>query len=158
MRWRFFTVFGAIFWAQCGSKQASKSLGGDMYWNNSLSLYSSRFKFNCFIICAIKEFQIVYRLFLVNCYLLHVPRLPSQPASNVGGWVIELAWQYIAMTRNNLSIIWISLGRPFAFISLHRFTSKWSICWGIADFKVAVASPSPSPRRRRRCCVVPHIT
>ena len=33
----------------------------------------------------IKEVQIVYRLFLVNCYLLHVPRLPSQPASNVEG-------------------------------------------------------------------------
>ena len=29
----------------------------------------------------IKEVQIVYRLFLVNCYLLLVPRLPSQPAS-----------------------------------------------------------------------------
>ena len=60
-----------------------------------------------------KEVQIVYRLFLVNCYLLHVPRLPSQPASNAGGWVIdftwlELAWQYIAMTRNNLSIIWMA--------------------------------------------------
>ena len=27
-----------------------------------------------------KEVQIVYRLFLVNYYLLHVPRLPSQPA------------------------------------------------------------------------------
>ena len=37
-----------------------------------------------------KEVQIVYRLFLVNCYLLHVPRLPSQPASNVGGLVIHL--------------------------------------------------------------------
>ena len=36
-----------------------------------------------------KEVQIVYRLFLVNCYLLHVPRLPSQPASNMGGWVID---------------------------------------------------------------------
>jgi hypothetical protein len=32
-----------------------------------------------------KEVQIVYRLFLVKCYLLHVPRLLSQPASNVGG-------------------------------------------------------------------------
>ena len=38
---------------------------------------------------ANKEFQIVYRLFLVNCYLLHVPRLPFQPASNVGGLVID---------------------------------------------------------------------
>ena len=36
-----------------------------------------------------KEVQMVYRLFLVNCYLLHVPRLPSQPASNVGGLVIH---------------------------------------------------------------------
>ena len=49
----------------------------------------------------VKEVQIVYRLFLVNCYILHVPRLPSQQASN---W-LELARQYIAMTRNNLSII-----------------------------------------------------
>ena len=32
-----------------------------------------------------KEVQIVYRLFLVNCYQLHLPRHPSQPASNVGG-------------------------------------------------------------------------
>ena len=40
-----------------------------------------------------KEVQIVYRLFLVNCYLLHVSRLPSQPASNMGGWLIDwLAW------------------------------------------------------------------
>ena len=36
-----------------------------------------------------KEVQIVHRLFLVNCYLLHVPRLPSKPASNVGGLVIN---------------------------------------------------------------------
>ena len=47
-----------------------------------------------------KEIQIVYRLFLVNCYLLRVPRLPFQPDSNVGG----------GMIRNNLNIIWISLG------------------------------------------------
>ena len=61
--------------------------------------------------CDSKE---VYRLFLVNCYLLHVPRLPSQPASIGRVWVIdfiwlELPWQYIAMTRNNLSIILNSL-------------------------------------------------
>ena len=37
----------------------------------------------------IKEVQIVYRLFLVNCYLLHVSKLPSQPGSNVGGLVIH---------------------------------------------------------------------
>ena len=24
----------------------------------------------------------------MNCYLLHVPRLPSQPASNVGGYLV----------------------------------------------------------------------
>ena len=40
-----------------------------------------------------KEIEIIHKLFLVNCYLLHVPRPPSQPASNVGGLVIfiELA-------------------------------------------------------------------
>ena len=32
-----------------------------------------------------KEVQIVYRLFLVNYCLLHVPRLPSKPASKLGG-------------------------------------------------------------------------
>ena len=39
-------------------------------------------------VCSVtqpKEVQIVYRLFLVNCYLLHVPRLPYRPASNAGG-------------------------------------------------------------------------
>ena len=66
------------------------------------------------IVFSKKEDQIVYRLFLVNCYLLHVPRLPFQLASSSRGWVIdfiwlELPWQYIAMTRNNLSIILISL-------------------------------------------------
>ena len=30
-----------------------------------------------YTIGLVKEVQIVYRLFLVNCYLLHVPRLPS---------------------------------------------------------------------------------
>ena len=51
---------------------------------------------------------------IVNCYLLHVPSLFSQSASNIGGWVsdwlIELAWEYITLTRNNLSIIWMFLG------------------------------------------------
>ena len=42
-----------------------------------------------YTIGLVKEVQIVYRLFLVNCYLLHVPRLPSQPVSNVGGLVIH---------------------------------------------------------------------
>ena len=63
---------------------------------------------------TLKEVKIVYRFFLVNCYLLHVPRLPSQPASTgwrLSDWLnwLELAWQYIVMTRNNLSNIWISL-------------------------------------------------
>ena len=49
----------------------------------------------------------------MNCYLLHIPRLPCQPASNVGGLVIHLTglnWlDSTAMTRNNLCIISISL-------------------------------------------------
>ena len=62
--------------------------------------------------CRSKEVQIVYRLLQVN--LLHVPRFPTQPASYMGGWVIDsIGWncldKYIAMTRNNLSIVWISL-------------------------------------------------
>ena len=63
----------------------------------------------------VKEVEIVYRLFLVNCYLLHVHRLPFQPASTGGrlsDWLNWLDSTYIAMTRNNLSIIWISLGVP----------------------------------------------
>ena len=43
-----------------------------------------------------KEVQIVYRLFLVNCYLLHVPRLPYQPPSSGGGWVIDFIWFELA--------------------------------------------------------------
>ena len=46
-----------------------------------------RQKLECDI--AIKEVQIIYRLFLVNCYLLHVPRLSSQPASNMRDLVIH---------------------------------------------------------------------
>ena len=50
------------------------------------------------VILGRKEVQIVYRLFLVNCYLLHVPeeihvsRLPFQPASSGRGWVIDFIW------------------------------------------------------------------
>ena len=33
------------------------------------------------LVVPIKEVQIVYRLFLLNYYLLHVPKLPSFPAS-----------------------------------------------------------------------------
>ena len=36
-----------------------------------------------------KEVQIVYRLFLGNCYLLHVLLNYAQPASNVGDLVIH---------------------------------------------------------------------
>ena len=62
----------------------------------------------------IKKVEIVHRLFLVNCYLLHVLLSYAQPASSVEGLVIhrsagEIAWQYIVMTRNNLCIISISL-------------------------------------------------
>ena len=37
------------------------------------------------IVCMLrgKEIQIVYRLFIVNCYLLHVPRLFFQPVSSL---------------------------------------------------------------------------
>ena len=38
-----------------------------------------------FIELDTKEIKIVYRLFLVNCYLLHVPRLPLQLASSGRG-------------------------------------------------------------------------
>ena len=59
----------------------------------------------------LRKFKLyIGRLFLVNCYLLHVPRLPSQPASSSRGWVIEknwleMAWQYIAMAKYYLNII-----------------------------------------------------
>ena len=42
-------------------------------------------------------------------YCMYLGFLPSQLAMWEVEWLIELAWQYIAMTRNNLSIIWISL-------------------------------------------------
>ena len=38
--------------------------------------------------------------------------LPSQLATWKVLWFVELAWQYIVMTRNNLCIIWISLIAP----------------------------------------------
>ena len=41
----------------------------------------------CVALC--KEIQIIYRLFLVNCNLLHVPRILFQLASSVGGRVIN---------------------------------------------------------------------
>ena len=36
-----------------------------------------------------KEIEMIHKLFLANCYLLHVPRLSFQPASNLGGLVIH---------------------------------------------------------------------
>ena len=86
------------------------------------------------LILGPKEVQIVYRLFLVNCYLLHICRLPSQPACSGRGWVIGfiwlwLSWQYIAMARNNLSIILISLlesCRKFSKDCSSKFRSKHS--------------------------------
>ena len=63
----------------------------------------------------VKEVQIVYRLFLVNC--MYLGFLPSQIAPGEVEWLIDwfffLPWQYIAMTRNNLSIILISLVQVF---------------------------------------------
>ena len=53
----------------------------------------------------------------MNCHLLYVPRLSFQPASNLGGLLfhfywLELAWQNIGMTRNNLCIFSITLLQP----------------------------------------------
>ena len=52
-------------------------------------------------------------MFLVSCYLLHTFWImPSLLAMWEVEWLIKLAWtawQYIAMIRNNLSIILISL-------------------------------------------------
>ena len=72
-----------------------------------------------FLFCLLLDWEEDRIKMQVNCYLLHVPRLPSQPASSRRGWVIdfiwfELPWQYIAMTRNNLSIILISLHPTFS--------------------------------------------
>ena len=50
----------------------------------------------------------------MNCCLLHVPRLPSQAASNMGGWVIDCT--DVTLTRNNLNIIWISLAGMSTYI------------------------------------------
>ena len=84
-------------------------------WFITYKIYWKPYSLFMYLQAMSKEVQIVYRLFPVNCYLLHVPSLTSQPAGSEGGWVIdfiwlELPWQYIALTRNNLSIIWISLG------------------------------------------------
>ena len=65
-----------------------------MYLLQKETHVEARFKNKLFAVLSfydiiVKEVQIVYRLFLVNCYLLHVPRLPSQPARNVRGLVIH---------------------------------------------------------------------
>ena len=60
--------------------------------------------------------QIILWLFLVHHLLLQTKSVSSQPASNVWGLVIhwtgwnwlELVWQYISMSKNNLCIISIS--------------------------------------------------
>ena len=69
----------------------------------------------------IQEVQIVILKVISSELLLHVLLNYAQPASNVVGLVIhriagELAWQYIAMTRNNLCIIWISLHFLFVYV------------------------------------------
>ena len=64
--------------------------GGLQYFNNLRVDSETETKGNDIVrILNVKGVQIVYRLFLVNCYLLHAPRLPSQPASNMGGWLID---------------------------------------------------------------------
>ena len=77
----------------------------------------------------------------MNCYLLHVSRLPSQPASNLGVWVIdwnwlELAWHYIAMTRNNLCIISISLIMPSA--SAYYIFEEKKMCKKTLPFEYSI--------------------
>ena len=74
--------------------------------------------------------------------VLHVARLPSQPASSGRGWVIDfiwlgLPWQYIAMTRNNQNIILI-LRKRFSFqsrgtnsLAIHPPRNLWH-CWNKA--------------------------
>ena len=69
-----------------------------------------------FLSTLTKEVKIVYRLFLVDCYLLHMETYKVKQMQiqiiYMGGSVIHwsgLTVQYIAVTRNNLCIIWISL-------------------------------------------------
>ena len=62
------------------------------------------------------EIQIVYRLFQVKCYLLHVPRLPSQPGSPILKAVEGLSTLY-----------WNS-------ISVHDLLPKWMIFFHLASW------------------------
>ena len=59
-----------------------------------------------------KEVQIVYRLWIATYCMYLIGFLPSQLAMWEVKWLIELARPYIAMTRNNLCIISISLVIP----------------------------------------------
>ena len=102
---------------------------------------------------AFKEVQIVYRLFLVNCYLLYVPRLPSQPASSGRGWVIgfiwlELPWQYIEMTRNNLSIILTSLVAPFGLDSRNNSMCTYATCTEVLSVYISLRLFKNSKRKK----------
>ena len=97
-----------------------------LFWYKSSNQILLQFFSQCEVASAIgllKEAQIVYRLFPVSWYLLHsFWIMPSQLATWVSDWLnwLELAWQYIAMTRNNLCIISISLG----LLSCHSRTLK----------------------------------
>ena len=52
----------------------------------------------------VRKFKKVHRLFLANCYQLHVPSLPCQPARNVGGLVIHWTGAIILLWTRNLSV------------------------------------------------------
>ena len=100
--------------------------------------------------CSVKfelsstEIQIILRLFLVHHILLQIKSVSSQPASNalqcgrLSDWVnwLELAWQYIAKTRNNLSIIWISLDQGTSVGCLR--SQHWKLQMLLSLFGLAV--------------------
>jgi hypothetical protein len=103
-----------------------------------------------------KEVQIVSRLFLENCYLMHVPRLPSWPGSSGKCWVIgfiwlELPWQYIAMTRNTLSIILIF------YILLYKNFILTEINLNHTSYKFLQNDLVPSYRRKKKLCKYQYI-
>ena len=61
-------------------------------------------------------------MFLVNCYLLHIPRLRSQPASNVGGLVIH--WTGLTVHSDDSK-------QPmnyFNFLSVYVVEKWWYTC------------------------------
>ena len=57
--------------------------------------------------------------------------LPSQLTMWEVEWLIELAWQWIAMTRNNLSIIWISSNQ----LTHQIYKSEAALEYAIIDLK-----------------------